>query len=370
VKVVDLTQWYSPVSGGIRTYLTAKAEWAARHGLQHAAVVTGARTGVEIVGGSRFERVRGLSPARAWGYRVAPRAAPVLEALERLDPAIVVLHDALAFPRSVARWAARRGIGVAMLCHSDLALGAAGLPGALRRPAAATLARVQRRSLTAPAAILVASEAARERIHAPEGVRVLTSPLGVDLGVFRAARPDPALRDRLAAPGTPLLLYAGRLSSEKRIDLLPPALAALEDGVLAVAGTGAALPSLMRTARRLGVERRIVLLGHLTDRRALATLMATADCFVHPNPTEPFGLCPLEALAAGCRVVAPDSAGTAELLRGRGAVLVTPDDPRALAGGVRRALETPRPHPDLADLSWESTFAREWDVYATLAAAA
>ena len=31
MRVVDLTQWYSPVSGGIRTYLRAKAEWAARH---------------------------------------------------------------------------------------------------------------------------------------------------------------------------------------------------------------------------------------------------------------------------------------------------------------------------------------------------
>lgn len=371
MRVVDLTQWYSPVSGGIRTYLLAKAEWAGRHGRSHAAVVTGALAGVEMVAGSRFERVRGRSPSAGWGYRLALRPAPVIAALERLAPSVVVIHDALAFPASVARWAAGRGVGVAMLCHSDLSLGASGLRAPLRRPAMATLALAQRRALRAPSTILVASEAAGARILAPRGVSVVTSALGVDLAVFGAARADPALRARLAPPGAALLLYAGRVSTEKRTDLLPRALAALGgSAVLAVAGTGAALPALVRAARRLGVEARIVLLGHVSSRTELAALMATADCFVHPNPTEPFGLCPLEALAAGCRVVAPDAAGTAELLRGRGAVLVAPDDPQAIAEGIRDALGRPRPRPDLGDLSWERTFAREWDVYEALEAAA
>lgn len=369
MRVVDLTQWYSPVSGGIRTYLVAKAEWAARHGRAHAAVVTGAHAGVDIVGDSRFERVRGRTPSDAWGYRLAPRRAPVLAALERLDPSVVVLHDALAFPMSVARWAAARGVAVAMLCHSDLALGAAGLPAALRRPAAGVLTLAQRRAWGAPSTIMVASRAARSGLEPPPGVGVITSPLGVDLGVFAAARADAALRERLAPAGSPLLLYAGRVSSEKRVDLLPPMLAGLDGAVLVIAGTGAAVPPLMRAARRLGVEKRIVLLGHVAERARLATLMATADCFVHPNPTEPFGLCPLEALAARCRVVAPDSAGTAELLSGRGAVLVAPGDPAALADGVRRALSASRPRADLSELSWDRTFNREWDVYASLAAA-
>jgi alpha-1,6-mannosyltransferase len=368
---VDLTQWYSPVSGGIRTYLRAKAEWAGQHGHAHAAVVTGPREGVEMVGESRFESVRGFSPSRSWGYRVAPRAAPVIAALDRLEPSIVVIHDALAFPASVARWAAERGVRVAMLCHSDLSLGATGLPALVRRPAMATLGFAQRRALRAPSTILVASETSRNRIAAPAGVSVVTSPLGVDLDAFARAQPDPALRARLAPPGAALLLYAGRISSEKRVDLLPPALHALGgSAVLVVAGAGAAAGALVRAARRLGVDRRLVLIGHIADRSHLATLMATADCFVHPNPTEPFGLCPLEALASGCRVVAPDAAGTAELLRGRGAVLVAPDDPYAIAQGIRDALAAPRPRPDLSDLAWDRTFAREWGVYEALAVAA
>lgn len=371
MRVVDLTQWYSPVSGGIRTYLRAKADWAAHHGARHAAVVTGRHPGVEMVGDSPFERVRGMTPTDRWGYRLAPRVAPVIAALERLSPRVIVIHDALAFPGPVARWAAARGVAVAMLCHSDLSLGAGGLPRILRRPAAAALEVAQRRALRAPAAILVASEVSRARIgpHAP--VPVLTSPLGVDLATFAAALPDARLRRALAPEGAPLLLYAGRVSSEKRVSLLPAMLAALEGtAVLAVAGAGAATPALVRAARRRGVDHRLRLLGHVADRDRLATLMATADCLVHPNPDEPFGLCPLEALAAGCRVVAPDSGGTAEVLRGRGAVLVTPGDATALADGVRAALDAPRPRPDLSDLSWDRTFRREWSIYARLAAAA
>ncbi len=372
MRVVDVTQWYSPVSGGIRTYLHAKAEWAAARGRAHGAVVTGREAGADTVGRSRFLRVRGRSPSGRWGYRVAPRPAPVIAALEHLDPAVVVINDALAFPAAIARWAARRGTVVAMVCHSDLALGAAHLPGALRAPAASALGLVQRRALRAPAAVIVCSEESRRRIAPACPAPVITSALGVDTAVFAAARPDLALRAALAPGGARLLLYAGRLSGEKRVGLLVPMLAALGEGhVLAVAGAGTSDHALRRAARRAGVAARLRLLGHVRDRPRMATLMASADCFVHPNPDEPFGLAPLEALAAGCRVVAPASIGSAALLGAHGGVLVAGGDAGALTDGVRRALAAPRPpRPPGDDLSWDGVFAREWVLYRTLADAA
>ncbi|MEW6581349.1 MAG: glycosyltransferase [Actinomycetota bacterium] len=370
MRVVDVTQWYAPASGGIRTYLRAKARWAAAAGTFHAAVVPGATPGEDTVDASRVVRVRGRTPGPGWGYRVVLRPRGVLDALEALRPDVVVLHDAVAFPRTVARWAARRGVPLAMVCHSDLALAARGLAAPVAGPAAAVLSWVQRRGAAAPDLLLVASRATEQRVRRFARGRVERVPLGVDLDVFAGARPSRELRASLAPPGMPLLLYAGRLSHEKRVDLLPKVLTHLPEARLAVAGGGAAEAGLMRRAARLGVLGRMAFLGHVADRHELATLMATADCFVHPNPEEPFGLAPLEALAAGCRVVAPDAAGSRETLAGRGAVLVTPGDAAALAAGVRGALTRPRPRPAVDDLAWERTFRREWDLYRELAGAA
>jgi alpha-1,6-mannosyltransferase len=367
VRVVDLTQWYGPRSGGIRTYLHAKARWAREAGLPHAAIVSGRTAGEDTVAASPFVHVRGLSPARRWGYRLVPRPGAVLQALDALEPSVVVLHDAFAHPSAVATWARPRGVAVCMVCHSDLSLAAQGLPRPLRAPAGAVLARVQRRGLAQPDVVLTTSRALGARLGPVTSAAIVRSPLGIDLADFAAARPDPALRAMLAPPGAPLLLYAGRLSSEKRIDLLPAALAALGGpAVLVVAGAGAAERVLRRRAARLGVADRMRLLGHVADRGQLARLMATADVFLHPNPTEPYGLAPLEALAAGCRVVAPDAHGSRETLGGRGAVLVAPGDPAAMAAGVREALARPRPRPELDDLDWGRTFAREWVCYRAL----
>jgi glycosyltransferase involved in cell wall biosynthesis len=41
----------------------------------------------------------------------------------------------------------------------------------------------------------------------------------------------------------------------------------------------------------------------------LAEIYASCDVFVHPNPREPFGIAPLEAMASGLALVAPDEGG-------------------------------------------------------------
>ena len=56
------------------------------------------------------------------------------------------------------------------------------------------------------------------------------------------------------------------------------------------------------------LKNKIILLGHL-DKELLADYYANADVFVHPNPKEPFGIAPLEAMASGVPVVAPNSGG-------------------------------------------------------------
>jgi alpha-1,6-mannosyltransferase len=371
VRIADITQWFSPTSGGIHTYLRAKAEYASAHALDHAVIAPAGSARSRVFHGSPLIEVPGVLLNRHSGYRLTPWASRFTSVLDELRPDVVVVHDATAHPQAIRDWARANGAAVVMVIHSELESGAAGLTPAVRRPAKAVLGYVQDRALTTPDAVIVTSTSLRDRIAARGSVMPVVIPLGVDQSVFLAAEPDPALRAQLAPAGTPLLVHAGRLSSEKRVDLLADMLAELRTpAVLAVAGTGPAHASLKRRADRLGVGHRMIMLGHIAGRADLACLMATGDCFVHPNPDETYGLAPLEALATGTRVVAARGGGLRDVLGNRDAVLVEPGDARALARGVETALMRERRTPDLTDLTWDRTFGKEWDLYESLRATA
>jgi glycosyltransferase involved in cell wall biosynthesis len=112
---------------------------------------------------------------------------------------------------------------------------------------------------------------------------------------------------------TALLLYVGRLSKEKNIPLLVDMMKSLsydvsKDYHLLIAGDGP-LASWLADEGMKKAHRRLSLLGHIGDAAVLANLYANCDAFVHPNPREPFGIAPLEAMAANLPLVAPDAGG-------------------------------------------------------------
>jgi len=99
---------------------------------------------------------------------------------------------------------------------------------------------------------------------------------------------------------------------------------------------------------------KIIQLGHLS-KDELAGFYANVDIFVHPNPKEPFGIAPLEAMASGVPTVAPNSGGILSYATNENAWLVEPKaeefaaavhevitDPQATELKVRKALETAR----------------------------
>jgi glycosyltransferase involved in cell wall biosynthesis/predicted metal-dependent phosphoesterase TrpH len=137
--------------------------------------------------------------------------------------------------------------------------------------------------------------------------RIVRWDRGVDTGRF-----DPALRDERLLPGELRVLYAGRISKEKNIDLLADAfeLAHERDGRLhlVLAGGG---PEQPRLRRRLGS--RATFIGWL-EGRELAAAYASADVFCFPSETDTFGQVVLEAQASGLPVLAVDAGGPRELI--------------------------------------------------------
>lgn len=153
------------------------------------------------------------------------------------------------------------------------------------------------------------------------------------------AMPEPwAANPALPLPeAAPLLLCVARLAPQKGVDVAIRALVDLPDAMLLVLGEGPERARLEALARETGVDERIVLPGRVGD---IAALYRRADVIVHPARWEGFGLAMLEGMLASKPVVAARAASAPELVvDGETGFLVTPDDPDALAGAIRDALD-------------------------------
>ncbi|WP_067931486.1 glycosyltransferase family 4 protein [Alicyclobacillus kakegawensis] len=135
---------------------------------------------------------------------------------------------------------------------------------------------------------------------------------GVDVALYQSARPSAAMRRRLArdmAEGDKILLYVGRLASEKAIERLRPVLDADSRVHLAIVGDGPHRPEL----ERVFAGTNTVFTGYMHGKE-LAEAYASADGFVFPSTTETLGLVLFEAMASGLPVLAADSPPTREVL--------------------------------------------------------
>jgi 1,2-diacylglycerol 3-alpha-glucosyltransferase len=174
-------------------------------------------------------------------------------------------------------------------------------------------------------------------------VRVAVVPsAGIDTAAFAAPADTAAVRARLGVPaGAPLLVFVGRLAREKNVGLLLTALAALpSDTWLLLVGDGPDRGLLEAQAHDRGVAGRVTFAG-TQPPAAVAGILAAADLFVFPSTTETFGLALVEAMAAGCAVVAVQAAASSDLLRDGQTGRLVAGDPTSFAAAVRDLLAQP-----------------------------
>jgi glycosyltransferase involved in cell wall biosynthesis len=204
---------------------------------------------------------------------------------------------------------------------------------------------------------------AAERIH--------ILPRGLDTELFNPTRRDPAFwRARGLAGGEIGLLYAGRVSKEKKLDLFSAVVAKLRAEGLPVRGLvvghgpyaeelKAGFPNAIFTGYLSGVE--------------LATAYASADLFVFPSTTDTFGNVIIEAQASGLPCLVSDQGGPRELVEdGVDGLITRGGDLAALTEAVRRLCtdEALRRSMGAAsrrrveDRSWPNAARRFWQISA------
>ncbi len=168
---------------------------------------------------------------------------------------------------------------------------------------------------------------------------------GVDTEMFQPHLSCHKMRDRLSQghADAPLLLYVGRVSPEKQIDRIKLVLDAIPGSRLAIVGDGPAKEEL--EAHFTGTATHFV--GYLHGLE-LAAAYASADAFIFPSATETLGLVLLEAMAAGCPVVAARSGGIPDIVTdGVNGYLFEPDDPQGALAATQRLLAAKQEREEL-----------------------
>ena len=220
--------------------------------------------------------------------------------------------------------------------------------------------------------VFVSSEQYRQswinRGFDPEKLKIF--PRGLDTELFNPARRDPAFWEKYGAAtnGEVRLLYVGRISREKDLDVLANAYRRLrEEGLsvqLFVVGHGPYSQALSETLPDA------VFTGYLTGLE-LATAYASADVFAFPSTTDTFGNVIIEAQASGVPVVVSDSGGPKELVDDKTNGLVTKShDVEDFTRAIRALIVDPAlrermgdcARQSVIDLSWPNAFRKFWSM--------
>ena len=317
--LLDVTMFWSPQGGGVQRYLRTKRRWVARRTTWcHSIAVPGADTN-EVYG------LPSLPMPGSGGYRFSWQRRACAERIERLEPSVIEVGDPYRLAWSALDAGQRLGVPVIATCHSNVQLLAASLAGEW---AGRATARYLRRLYESMDLVLAPSRWMMRQLRDAGIDRVVHQPLGVDCSVFQPQRIDRQWRERIGIePSARVVVYAGRFAPEKNLDLLIGAVELLGPPyTLVLIGAGPATPPASERVRVLPFQRSEFL---------LAGALAASDVFVHAGEQETFGLAVLEAMACGTPVVAPATAGLAELLVPEASVGVRKPTATAFAEAIR-----------------------------------
>jgi alpha-1,6-mannosyltransferase len=357
VKLCDLTQFYSPASGGVRRYIGEKVRFIrARTADEHILIIPGERD--ECSGDERARVYTIKSPliSRTARYRVLLRLEAIERILEKERPHLIESGDPYQVAWKAVHSGAALGIPVVGFYHSHF-------PEAYIRTAGKFCGRTITEFFMDSArryirnlynrfeCTLVPSPALGEVLTGWGVGNVAHTDLGVDTAVFRPEEPTddrqqagergPETRRVRADLGIrddcTLLLYVGRLAHEKNTHTLFAAFRRLAQFYpdryhLLIVGDGSQRAELQLLIA--GYEPPAVTHISRADTARLAQLYRAADLFVHPGVQETFGLVTLEAQACGTPVLGIRGSYMDRIIHSDQTLWARENTPAALAAAI------------------------------------
>ena len=317
MKICDLTQFYSPLSGGVKRYVHEKIAYIDEHlpDDEHLLIVPGPKTRMTSSARSRIYSIHSPLLSRTSRYRALLNLRAVEEIVEHERPDIIESSDpyqigwkAIAVGRSLK-------IPVVGFYHSHFPeaylrgstkfLGRRGTHRAMKLTRAYVRKLYNRFEATLVPSELLAGVLSEWGVRNVRAVR-----LGVNTGIFKPVPEDDrkATRAELGITSDQkLLLYVGRLAREKNTQTLFRTFELLRrrhqgEFYLLVIGDGPQRKQLRQLESR-SCGRNVSWIQYCTDSADLARYYRAADLFVHPGVQETFGLVALESQACGTPVM-------------------------------------------------------------------
>ena len=353
MRIADVSAFYTPVGGGVRTYVDAKLRAAERFGHEMIVIVPGARHEV-MKRGPNAVLVTIPSPLLPVDrrYRYFEDEAAIHTALDEWQPDHVEASSPWSSAAMVGRW--QGGASRSLVMHADplAAYAYRWLGGFIPTPAIDRIFGWYWRHLRGLGrmfdSVICANAQLTQRLTDGGVENVETIRMGVEGGIFSPALRSATLREQVLCSlgldaGATLLVGIGRFSAEKRWEMVLRAVGSasrrLDVGLLLI-GDGPKRERLELLGER---TRTAMVLPHMSDRGELARLLASADALVHGCEAETFCMVAAEARASGTPLIVPDRGGAVDQLApGAGTVYRAASEvslERAIARFVRRGPE-------------------------------
>lgn len=289
-----MTTFFHSRSGGIKRYLERKARFLSETDLEHILVIPGVKSRTYKLFKSTVYEVSSISLPKSSGYRIFSKPGQLREIIKKERPDIVELGGSF-FLTPVLGF---EDLRLVIFYHSHLEEYLSFLP------AGKLIRRIFGKRLTLDflkrAKFVITPSLKIEDLLRQYGVRnIATVPLGVDPELFYLSGGQTSGRERTK------VLYSGRLSKEKGIDLLIEIIKILpkEKYEMWIAGYG---PERRRIQKLCQMRENVTYLGYISDEKELARFYRLGDIFLSTSPFETFGLSFIEAQACGCALVARD----------------------------------------------------------------
>lgn len=378
MKVCDLTQFYSPFSGGVKRYVEEKRKYANALGHEHLLIVPGKRTEkIETPEGKTF-LIGSPLVSRTSRYRALFNLNAVEEILEREKPDVIESSDPyqIAWKAIVSGEALR--IPVVGFYHSHF-------PEAYLRTTMKYLGETATNVMMEVAKNYVRNlynhfrktfvpSSGLAHLLSDWGVEnVVLCELGVDISTFTKALDKSTTRTEFDIPMDRIvLLYVGRLAAEKNVKTLFQAFDLLSKEApgrfhLFIVGDGHYRDEVFGLRKSTGAT---TWLRYCSDQQQLAKIYRAADLFVHPGVQETFGLVALESQACGTPVVGIHGSYMDRIIFADQSHWAKENSPESLVAAIRAMsctdLQTAGCEASrrvIQRYSWQKVFDRMFEIY-------